>query len=119
MSTAPFRPQRQSIPVTVVTGRDEVLPVIPGAALVRIGPSGHDHTAGVECLACAALGDVRVQLFDLLEQARTGAIAPVTAVIVDARQADNPQDVVDRLVPGRLPAFGLRDHTVARSFHLA
>lgn len=119
MTAAPYEKLAKSIPVTVVTGAASALPIIPGAALIRIEPSGHDHAAGTECLACAARGDVRVLLFDLLERARQGLVPPFVAVVIDARLAENGEAIVDRLVPGRQPAFGLRDHTVARSFHLA
>jgi hypothetical protein len=115
--SAPFAAAATAIPVTVVTSGP--LPPADGAALVTIEPkSGHDHT-GAECLVCSTRGNIRVLLFELLEQARLGAVRPFASVIVDARQAPDPEAVVDALVPGRLPAFGLRDHTVARSFRLA
>jgi len=114
---APFAAARTAIPVTVVTAGDLVVPA--GAALVAIEPeTGHDHS-GAECLVCATRGNVRVLLFELLEQARLGTVPAFSAVVVDARHAAHPQAIIDALVPGRLPAFGLRDHTVARSFRLA
>ena len=115
---APFAATAKSVPVTVVT--DGPLPIMGvGVALIAIeDASGHDHKGG-ECLVCNTRGNVRVLLFELLEQARQGAMAPFTSVVVDARHATDPQAVVDALVPGRLPAFGMRDHTVARSFRLA
>ena len=115
--SAPFAPHREPIPVTVVTSGELAVP--SGAALVRIEPdAGHDHT-GAGCLVCSTRGNVRVLLFELLEQARTGTTASFSAVVVDARQASDKQAIIDALVPGRLPAFGLRDHTVARAFCLA
>ena len=115
--SAPFAAAAKTIPVTVITSG--VLATPEGAALVAIEPeSGHDHT-GAECLVCSTHGNVRVLLFELLEQARLGAVPPFSSVVVDARQAPDRQAVIDALVPGRLPAFGLRDHTVARSFRLA
>ncbi len=36
-----------------------------------------------------------------------------------ALELDDGATVADAIVPGKLPAFGLRDHTVARNFHLA
>ena len=115
---APFAATSKSVPVTVVTGGPQ--PVVPvGVALITIeDAAGHDHN-GAECLVCNTRGNVRVLLFELLEQARQGAVAPFTSVLVDARHAVDPQAMVDALVPGRLPAFGMRDHTVARSFRLA
>jgi hypothetical protein len=105
------------IPVTVVTSG--VVSVPPGAALVTIeAPTGHEHD-GAECLVCSTRNNVRVRLFELLEQMRTGDVPGFTSVVVDARQAADPEAIVDALIPGRLPAFGLRDHTVARRFRLA
>jgi hypothetical protein len=113
---APLQSARRAIPVTIVTTGD--LSVPPDAALLTIeAEAGHDH-AGAECLVCSTRGNVRVLLFELLELARTGAAPAFDAVIVDARRAAAPQAVIDALIPGRLPAFGMRDHTVARSFYL-
>ena len=114
---APFAAAAKSIPVSVVTAGPR--PSVPiGAALITIeDAAGHDHN-GAECLVCNTLGNVRVLLFELLEQVRQGGVPLFTAVVVDARHAADPQAVVDALVPGKLPAFGMRDHTVARSFKL-
>jgi len=115
--TTPYDSAAASIPVTVVT-RGAVAPE-PGTALLRLLPPPHDHGAGEACPACAAQADVRALLFDLLQEARTPGANPLRAVIVDASALADPQAVVARLERGRVPAFGLRDHTVARSFHLA
>ena len=115
---APFTPAAKSIPVTVVTN-GELPPTPAGGSLITIEDSaGHDHS-GAECLVCSTRGNVRVLLFELLEQARRGMVPDFTTVVVDARHAADPQEVIDALIPGKLPAFGLRDHTVARSFRLA
>lgn len=119
MSAAPFAKSARSIPVTIVTGGDAPLPEEAGIAVVRVTSSEHAHAPGTECPACAASGDVRVALFELLEKARLGLVPPFETVVVDARGHASPQAIADRLIPGRQPAFGLRDHTVARSFHLA
>jgi hypothetical protein len=114
---APFATVTRAIPVTVVAQGEVVVP--PGAALITVEKTaGHDHD-GAEFLVCSARGNIRVLLFELLEQARTGAVPTFDAVIVDARRAADVQAVTDALVPGKLPAFGLRDHTVARNFRLA
>ena len=114
---APFATAARAIPVNVVTAGALVVP--EGAALITIEDSrGHDH-GGAECLVCNTRGNVRVLLFDLLEQARIDAVWEFVSVIVDARRAADPQAVIDGLIPGKLPAFGLRDHTVARRFKLA
>jgi hypothetical protein len=113
---APFTAPGSIVPVTVVTRGDLIVP--PGAALVTLpDAAAHDH-AGAECLVCATRGNVRVLLFELMEQVRLGAVPPPSAVVVDARRAADPRGVIDALVPGRIPAFGLRDHAVARAFRL-
>jgi hypothetical protein len=114
---APFAASRFVVPVVVVTMGE--LPALPtGTALITMDDTSHNHSGG-ECLACNTQGNVRVRLFELLEQSRAGVVRPFSAVVVDARHADDPQAVMDALVPGKLPAFGLRDHTVGRSFRLA
>jgi len=87
-------------------------------AVIRMAAPRHAHPVGTECLACTAEGDVRVKLFNVLEEVRQGLRAPVSAVLVDASALPSVQPVIDALVPGKLPAFGLRDHAVARSFTL-
>ena len=114
----PYQRRSRSVPVIVVVGGD-TLPPIAGARTVTMpAASDHDHTGG-ECLACSTRGDVRALLFELQERVRLGDLSDYAAVVVDARAAADPQDVIDRLIPGKLPAFGLRDHAVARNFHLA
>ena len=113
---APFASPGGAIPVTVMTTGDFVLP--EGAVLVTVnGETGHEHS-GAECLVCSTRGNIRVLLFELLAQTRTGSVPKFSSVVVDARQAADPQAVTDALIPGKLPAFGLRDHTVARIFRL-
>jgi G3E family GTPase len=105
----PFDRATSSIGVTVVTS--DAVPDQPHE------PALHDHPAGAECVACAARGDVRAMLFDLLTSVRSGSRQPVTRVVIDASRLRDPQPIIDRLDP-HSPAIGLRDHTVARSFHL-
>jgi hypothetical protein len=113
----PFAPLSHPIPVTITT-----TPVADttddGIAVVRMAPGRHDHAPGTECVACAAQTDIRALLFDLLQAARQGRRAAFTRVVVDASALPDPAVVADRLLPGRIPALGLRDHTVARSFSL-
>ena len=116
MST-PFASAAASIPVTVVTHRDALAAVDPTATRLTLERPLHDHDAGSECVACAARGDIRALLFDLLQNARAER-RTLSAVIVDATGLIDAQPVIDRLARGVVPAFGLRDHTVARSFHL-
>lgn len=116
MST-PFDKATSSIGVTVVTS-DAVGDQPDDVALIRLQPALHQHPLGQECVACAAVGDVRAMLFDLLASARTGGRKPFSRVVIDASRLADPQPVIDRLDPGS-PAVGLRDFTVAKSFHLS
>ena len=93
----PFDSASSSIPVTVVT----------------------DATALQFAEPCAARGDIRALLFDLLQKSREPGNNPLISVVVDASDLRDPKPVIDRLERGVIPAFGLRDHTVARSFHLS
>ena len=116
MSGTPFDKATSSIGVTVVTS-DAVPPQPEDVAVIRLEPALHEHPPGAECVACAAAGDIRAMLFDLLQDVRAGRRRRFARVVVDAHRLGNPQAVVDRLDP-HAPATGLRDHTVARSFHL-
>jgi hypothetical protein len=116
--TTPYQRNAISIPVTVVTGADTPLPVIPGSALIVMTDADHDHN-GAECIVCSTRGNVRALLFELQEKARLGMVPAFSAVIVDARTSSDAATIVDGLIPGKLPAFGLRDHAVAKNFHLA
>jgi hypothetical protein len=113
----PYARLDRSIPVTVLTAPIAGT-LAEGMAVIRMEPSRHDHAAGVECVACAAQADIRALLFDLLEAWRQGRRPPFNRVLVDASALPDAEEVIDRLVPGRLPALGLRDHAVARNFHL-
>lgn len=118
MST-PFDSTSSSIPVTVVTQAEALRFAEQGAAHIRLEPALHEHDPGSECVACAARGDIRALLFDLLQRSRLPGENPVLSVVVDASQLSDPKPIIDRLEKGVVPAFGLRDHTVARSFHLS
>lgn len=118
MST-PFDKAATSIPVTVVTKVEALAQIGKGDALIRLEPALHQHDTGSECVACAARGDIRALLFDLLQRSRQPGENPLRAVIVDASALTDPGDVISRIDRGAVPAFGLRDHTVARSFHLS
>lgn len=112
----PFAPAARPIPVTVVAAGDLPAP-IAGTALLRLEPSRHTHAPGAVCVACAARGDIRAMLFDLLAAARLDQ-RELSGVVIDARALDDVQAVRDRLGTAQ-PALGLRDHTVLRSFVLA
>jgi G3E family GTPase len=115
MTGSPFDRAWSSIPVTVVTHGP--LPSRPdGTALLHLDPALHEHTPGSECLACAAAGDVRAMLFDLLTQSRQDK-QQLDGVVIDASHLADPSTVIAKL-DRATPAIGLRDHTVLRSFHL-
>ena len=117
MST-PFDKSTSSIPVTVVTTPGAEKFADPGARVLHLEPALHEHEPGSECVACAARGDVRALLFDLLQSSRTEQ-RPLTSVVIDASALKDAKPIIDRIERGIVPAFGLRDHTVARSFHLS
>lgn len=117
MST-PFDKASSSIPVTVVTHAEALKFIEPGAKVLHLEPALHEHEAGSECVTCAARGDVRALLFDLLQTSRAEQ-RPLTSVVVDASDLKDSKPIIDRLETGTVPAFGLRDHTVLRSFHLS
>lgn len=107
------------IPVTLI-GRGATMPLPgPGVAVLKLTTAtGHAHEDDRYCPACAALGDVRAMLFDLLEAAKQGLRPPFKSVLVDARTLPDLGKVIDAL-EGRLPARAMRDHTVSRRFRLA
>lgn len=118
-SPAPYARRARSVPVTVVTdkaalsrfgGRD--------TAVVHLDAPLHVHTPGAECIACESRGNVRVLLFELQEKLSRGMVEPFVRVVVDASDVTDTAAIADAIVPGKLPAFGLRDHAVARNFHL-
>lgn len=86
--------------------------------LVRVGEREVMVTGG-GCLCCTAGSDLRAALFDLHEASRVGLARPFRRVVVETTGIADPAPVVNQLVPGGVPALGLRDHTVARSFRLA
>lgn len=115
----PYAKLARPIAVRVLTQASVGGTTDDGIAVIVMRPSRHDHASGVECIACATAADVRAALFDLLQSAREGHRPMFTSVVVDASALADPQDVIDRLTPGKLPALGLRDHTVLRNFKLA
>jgi G3E family GTPase len=119
-SASPFAARKQSVPVRIETDAGKLAALAGhGVAVVRLEAPAHAHPDGTACIVCETRGDVRVALFELLERERLGAVPPFDRVVVDATAVTDLDAVVDALVPGRRPAFGLRDFTVARSFHLA
>jgi hypothetical protein len=116
VSGTPFDKATSSIGVTIVTS-DAVPDQPEDVAVLRLEPALHEHPPGEECIACATRADVRAMLFDLLTEVRAGGRRPFSRVVIDASRLRDPQRVVDRLDP-HSPAVGMRDFTVAKSFHL-
>nr|WP_269751238.1 GTP-binding protein [Acuticoccus mangrovi] len=71
------------------------------------------------CLCCTAGSDIRVSVAELHEAARTTGRLPLQRVIIETTGLADPAPVINQLVAGAVPAFGLRDHTVARHYRLA
>lgn len=77
---------------------------------MRTGRSASRARAAAMCGCCFSRLD---------EKLRRGMVPAFDRVVVDASEVGDVQGVIDALVPGRQPAVGLRDHTVARNFRLA
>lgn len=107
------------IPVALITGPGQFVPLDGETALVRLpANSGHGHADGAVCVACAAQTDVRALLYNLLEEHKRGMRPAFSRVVVDASAVADIEQVVLALT-GKLPAQALRDHTVARRFYLS
>ena len=86
--------------------------------LVRIGSERYFRTT-TGCICCTATSDVRVSLYKLHEARLRTEVPPVTRVIIETTGLADPAPIINSLIPGGAPAMGLRDHVVARHFHLA
>lgn len=71
------------------------------------------------CLCCTAGSDVRASIAELHAEAQKLGRLPLDRVIVETTGLADLAPVVNQLVAGAVPAFGLRDHTVARHYRLA
>jgi hypothetical protein len=91
----------------------------PGDEVIRLAPPLHAHGAGEECVACAAIGDVRVALYELLESRRLSGDPLPARVVVDISAVRADAALTRDRISGKAPATALRDHVVARSFVLA
>lgn len=71
------------------------------------------------CICCTAGADVRASIAQVHEAARQMGRLPLPRIVVETTGLADPAPVVNQLVAGAVPAFGLRDHTVARHYRLA
>lgn len=86
--------------------------------LVRLGEREMMVTT-TGCMCCTAGSDVRSSLFDLHEASQRQLGRSFARVIVETTGLADPAPIVNQLIPGGAAAAGLRDHVVARRFHLA
>ncbi|HTV35185.1 MAG TPA: GTP-binding protein [Xanthobacteraceae bacterium] len=71
------------------------------------------------CICCTAGSDIRTSLYELHEAAAKEPRLAFSRVIVETTGLADPAPLINQLVPGYAPAFGLRDHVVARRFRMA
>src|ERR1700739_106677 len=86
--------------------------------LVRVGEREMMITT-TGCLCCTVGSDVRTSSFELHESFKHQLGRGFSRVIVETTGLADPAPVINQLIPGGTPAAGLRDHVVARRFHLA
>ena len=85
---SPYTPLSPPVPVLVI-GQGEPLPaLLPTDARITLEPALHAHD-GAACIACAATGDIRARLFDLMQSLRQGDVPAFSRVIIDARARDD------------------------------
>lgn len=132
-----------SVPVTLLTGflgsgkttlLNDVLadPAMHGTAVIvnEFGTVAIDHylvrkgsetyfrtTTG--CICCTATSDIRSSLSELHAARLRGDMPPVSRVVIETTGLADPGPIINSIIPGGSPAMGLRDHAVARHFHLA
>ena len=133
----------QTIPVTILSGFlgvgkstliNDLLsdPVMADTAIVvnEFSDIGIDHelirvdqremmATTLGCICCTAGSDIRTFLYELHEAAAKDSRLSFSRVIVETTGLADPAPLINQLVPGYAPAFGLRDHVVAHRFRMA
>ncbi|GGA53832.1 CobW family GTP-binding protein [Pelagibacterium lentulum] len=71
------------------------------------------------CLCCNATSDIRTSLYELNDMVVAQAVPRFDRVVIETTGLADPAPIVNSLIPGGAPALGLRDHVVARRFHLS
>lgn len=86
--------------------------------LVRKGSETYFRTT-TGCICCTATSDIRRSLSELHDAQLRGAIPPILRVVIETTGLADPAPIINSIIPGGSPDIGLRDHVVARHFHLA
>lgn len=86
--------------------------------LVRTGSETYFRTT-TGCICCTATSDIRASLHELHEAWMRSEILPFQRVVIETTGLADPAPIINSIIPGGSPAMGLRDHVVARHFHLA
>ncbi|YBV94688.1 GTP-binding protein (plasmid) [Phyllobacteriaceae bacterium JZ32] len=86
--------------------------------LVRAGSETYFRTT-TGCICCTATSDIRQSLHELHQARLRDEIPPVLRVVIETTGLADPAPIVNSVIPGGAPAFGLRDHIVACHYYLA
>lgn len=85
--------------------------------LVHVGREGYVLTS-TGCLCCTASSDIRTSLYELHEARKKREVPNFKQIVIETTGLADPAPIINSLIPGGAPAFGMRDHVVARAFQL-
>ncbi|WP_172965717.1 GTP-binding protein [Agrobacterium sp. FDAARGOS_525] len=86
--------------------------------LVRTGSERYFRTT-TGCICCTATSDIRTSLYELHQAILEGVMPDVSRVVIETTGLADPAPIINSLIASGTPALGLRDHIVARHFHLS
>jgi len=86
--------------------------------LVRTGSERYFQTT-TGCICCTASSDIRTSLYELHQASLEGVMPEISRVVIETTGLADPAPIINSLIAGGTPALGLRDHIVARHFHLS
>ncbi|CDN96259.1 CobW family GTP-binding protein [Agrobacterium tumefaciens] len=86
--------------------------------LVRTGSERYFRTT-TGCICCTATSDIRTSLYELHQAFLEGVMPEISRVVIETTGLADPAPIINSLIAGGTPAIGLRDHIVARHFHLS